>query len=101
MAPQNNSRVHILRFGLRGWAAIGVATAILIAVAALAIGLFVFLLPVLLLAPALYYFLPRPKIHAVRNEASKGSTIIDGVFRVVGTSDTEEHSKAIRRERDH
>jgi hypothetical protein len=92
MPPQNNPRVHILRFGLRGWAAIGVATAVFIAVAALAIGLLVFLLPVLLLAPVIYHFSTRHKTHAVRNEAPKDSIAIDGDFRVVGTSEIEDNS---------
>jgi hypothetical protein len=72
-------RIHVFRFGLRGWAAIGAAILILGAVTVLALGLFFFLLPVLLLAPVLYYFLPRPGM----NPGKENPTVIDGEFRVV------------------
>jgi hypothetical protein len=85
---------------LRGWAAIATALAILIAVIVaitfLAIGLFVFVLPVLLLAPLFYYFMPKPKpVHPVSNlakEAPSAPLIIDGTFRVTDLTPPEETS---------
>jgi hypothetical protein len=101
MPPQNNPRVHILRFGLRGWAAIGEATVVLVAVAVLALGLFVLFLPILLLAPVLYYFLPRPKGYSLRRQQPKDSTIIEGEFRMIDSSDIEKNANTIRDKRDH
>ena len=80
-----NSPIRI-QFGLRGWAAIAVGLAILGAVAFVAVGLFIFFLPLLLLAPVLYWLLPKPKIYRVGNPAAKranDATIIDGEFRVI------------------
>ena len=75
-------RIRVIRFGLRGWAAILVGLLVLGAITILALGFFVLLLPVLLLAPILYYFLPRPK-------AGQGEPgVIDGEFRVVGAQDS-------------
>jgi uncharacterized membrane protein YphA (DoxX/SURF4 family) len=100
MPQQNNPRIHILRFGLRGWAAVGVGILALIAGAILVLGLFVLFLPILLLAPVLVYFLPRLKTYSMRKQTRKDSTIIDGEFRVVGTGEHEEDAKAIRDEHD-
>jgi hypothetical protein len=76
-----------IRFDLRGWAAIATGLALLVAVTFLAIGLFIFFLPVLILAPVLYWLMPKPKIYRVSNPTSekttKGTTIIDGEFRVI------------------
>lgn len=76
-----------IRFDLRGWAAIATGLALLVAVAFLAIGLFIFFLPILILAPVLYWLMPKPKFYRVGNPASKnsakGTTIIDGEFRVI------------------
>ena len=65
------------------------------AIAFLAIDLFVFFLPVLLIAPVLYYFLPnlRPKVVTLNGASTqwetKGQTIIDGEFRVLDASEVE------------
>jgi hypothetical protein len=75
-------------------AALAIFAAITVAITFLAIGLFVFALPVLLIAPVLYYFRPRPKLHPVRadvmeeNPTSK-TAIIEGEFRVVDVSEVE------------
>ena len=86
-----------LQFGVKGWAAIVLGIAILvatlIAVAFLAISLLVFALPVMLVAPVLFYFMPKRKVFFVgtpgatgmtntTNESTPG-TIIDGSFRVI------------------
>jgi uncharacterized protein (DUF58 family) len=83
MQQNNNPRIRVLRLGLRGWAAIGIALAVLIALATLAISLMVILLPLALLASVFYYFLPRPKISLAGNEVPTDSQIIDGEFHVV------------------
>ena len=92
-----------IQFGLSGWMAIISALAIfavlVAAIAFLAVGLFVFLLPVLLIAPVLYYFMPnsRPKIVPLSGVATqwetKGQTVIDGEFRVVDANAVEGHAK--------
>jgi hypothetical protein len=87
------SPIH-MEFGLRGWAAIAAAVAILGATIFLAIGFFVFFLPVMILAPVLYWLLPKPKIYSVNiwpeNEPTKDMTVIDGEFRVVDASAIED-----------
>ncbi len=88
MPQQPNFRVY--QFGLRGWAAIALGLVILGALTILALGFFVLLLPVLLLAPVIYYFLPRPKIRAATYERPQDATIIDGEFRVVGAHEIEQ-----------
>jgi hypothetical protein len=93
MQQSNNPRVHILRFGLRGWATIGVATAVLVAAAVLATVLFVFFLPVLLLAAVAYLFLPKLRLGSVKKGPPADTTIIDGEFRVVDTNEIEEKNK--------
>jgi hypothetical protein len=80
-----NSPVRI-QFGLRGWAAIVAGLAILGVIAFLAVGLLIFLLPVLLLSTVLYWFLPKPKRSSVfpaEKPPGAGTTIIDGNFRVI------------------
>lgn len=99
MPQKNNPRIHIFRFGLKGWAALGAALLALGAVIILVLGLFVFFLPILLLAPVLYYFAPRRTIYSVR-DAPKDVTIIDGQFRVVDTNRLEDEDKAADAERD-
>jgi hypothetical protein len=88
--PQRNSYPIRTQFGLRGWSAIGGAIIVLGAVAVLAVGLLVFLLPVLILSPILYWLMPKPKPYwagdPVANEPAKGATIIDGEFRVIEAS---------------
>lgn len=73
-----------LRGGLRGWAAIAAGLAFLVAVAFLAIGLVMFVLPIMLLAPIVYWLLPKPK-RATASVTGSGkqvsrSQIIDGSF---------------------
>lgn len=97
-----NSPIRV-QFGLSGWVAIISALAIfallVAAIAFLAVGLFVFFLPVLLIAPILYYFLPnlRPKVAPLNGVAAqwetKGQTVIDGEFRVVGADGSEGNAK--------
>jgi UPF0716 family protein affecting phage T7 exclusion len=80
------------QFRLSGWKAIAVGLVILAtiiaALALLAIGFFVIFLPVMILAPVLYYFVPklRPRrfmrADAARQPKDRGA-VIDGDFRVV------------------
>ena len=90
-----------LQFGLKGWASIIVGSAILIAVATfLAIGFFFVVLPMILLAPVIYYFMPRKSWHVVRTPETmgtrmvpdevKGGAVIDGEYRVIETGPDEE-----------
>jgi hypothetical protein len=81
-----------IQFGLKGWAAIGVGFAVVLATALLAIGLFIFMLPVLILAPAVFYFthrsktFPRAAQRSTDHRSSQGA-IIDGEFRVIDSDD--------------
>jgi fatty acid desaturase len=101
MPRLQNSPVRI-QLGLRGWAAIATALAILIAVIVaitfLAIGLFVFVLPAMLLAPLVYYFMPKPKpVRPVSDTAERElnrPTTIDGTFRVTDMTPPENKSGA-------
>jgi hypothetical protein len=96
MQQNNNPRIRVLRLGLRGWAAVGVGLAVLIALATLAIGLIVILLPLALLASAFYYFLPRQKISLAGNDAPTGPQIIDGEFHVVDAKPLADATKGSR-----
>jgi len=100
MPQQNNPRVQILQFGLRGWAAIGVAILVIAGLALLALGVLVFLLPVLLFAPVLFYFSPRPKTYPVKDQSPRDTTIIDGEFRVVDADQREGSPKTLRHGRE-
>jgi len=83
-----------LQFGLKGWASIIVGSAILIAVATfLAIGFFFAVLPMIVLAPIIYYFMPRKSGHVMTTpetmrtmrmtgEEERGK-VIDGEYRVI------------------
>jgi hypothetical protein len=101
MQRLKNSPVRI-QIGLRGWAAIAASLVILIAVpvviAFFAIGLFVFVLPAMLLAPLIYYFVPKSKpVHPVSASAEdklKRPTTIDGTFRVTDMTAPGEKSDA-------
>jgi hypothetical protein len=86
-----------IQFGFRGWAAIAAALVILItvatAIAFLAVGLFVFLLPALLIAPILYWLMPKPKpnpiSHTMNNDIPRpgnDADVIEGEFTVVSTA---------------
>jgi len=80
------------RIGFRAWASIIagliIAVAILSAIAVVALGVFLFLLPFILLIALLYYFFPsqfRPR----RYRRSRSVTIIDGEFHVVNPAEPE------------
>ena len=80
------------RLGVRGWAAIAIGLAILAVVTFLAIGLVILILPVVVLASILFWFLPKPKFHRVdtpsENLPVTEATIIEGHFKVIdNTSD--------------
>jgi hypothetical protein len=80
------------QFGVRGWAAIAVGLVILAVVAFLAIGFLILILPVLLLASILFWFLPKQKFHRVGAWSEKppvtDTTVIEGHFKVIdNTSD--------------
>jgi len=81
-----NSPVRI-QFGVRGWAAVAVGLAILVAATLLAIGFLFLVLPVVLLAPILFWFLPKPKIYKVGSPSEVPSAaeaiVIEGDFNVV------------------
>ena len=72
--------------------------AILAAAIFLAVGLFVFLLPAMILAPVLYYFLPglKPVPRPGRDNGQTGATgdptIIDGEYRVINAAALEDRS---------
>jgi hypothetical protein len=75
------------QLGVRGWAAIAVGVAILAVVTFLAIGFLILILPVVLLASILFWFLPKPKFYRVSTRSEKPSvteaTIIEGHFKVI------------------
>ena len=75
------------QFGVRGWAAIAVGAATLALVAFLAIGFLILILPVVLLASILFWFLPKPKFYRVVTRSEKPpvpqATIIEGDFEVI------------------
>jgi len=100
MPQPSNSPIRI-QIGLRGWAAITAVLAILfaaaVAIAFLAIGFVVFVLPAMLLAPLFYYFMPKPKpiFHPVSDTAEHDlarPTIIDGTFRAMDSNSFDEKS---------
>ena len=76
------------RGGLRGWAALAAGLAVLATIAVLAIGLLIFVLPIALLAPIVFWLLPKPKRAPASvpasNKQSSGAQIIDGSFTVTG-----------------
>jgi|SRR5271155_285538 len=80
------------QLGLKGWAAIGVGFTLVVAMSLLAIGLFIFLLPVLILATILFFFahksktIPRTVKRSAEYRAPQG-TVIDGEFRVIDNGD--------------
>jgi hypothetical protein len=93
MSEPNSSPIRI-QFGFRGWAAIVVAMAILAAIAFLAIGSFVFFLPVLIIAPIFYWLMPKPKpiSNPMSNDIPRpgnDADIIEGEFTVVSATGVE------------
>jgi hypothetical protein len=94
-----------IQFGVKGWAAIAVGLIAFIAVAAaLAIGFVLVALPMIVLAPAIYWFMPKRKVFFVENPDAKkptsgpnGSppgTIIDGTCREAESVETGGKTKA-------
>ena len=80
------------RLGARAWASIIIASlivaAILIAIAVVALGVFLFLLPFIVIMALLYYLFPsrfRPRHY----RRSRSVTIIDGEFHVVNPAEPE------------
>jgi hypothetical protein len=77
--------VQVRTIQLKGWAAILVGLAVFFAVAiglaVLAFGIFLFLLPVMVVGSLLYYLLPRPKRRQEGTE--RPGEIIDGTYRVL------------------
>ena len=81
-----NSPVQF-QFGVRGWAAIAVGLIVLAAIAFLAVGLFIVILPLMLLAPILFRFFPKPILYRVGAPPEKpraaAAPIIEGDFKVI------------------
>jgi hypothetical protein len=80
------------RLGLRAWVTLivtlVVTAAILIAIAAIAFGILLFLLPVFALGALLYYLFPS-KFRPAYYRHTRQSEIIDGEFRVVDAVEIE------------
>jgi hypothetical protein len=96
--PPNTSR--LIQFTLSGWIGVAGALAVFAAVAValvfLAVGLLVFLLPALLVAPVLYYFWHKPGITPMGDNAKPGTrgAIIEGDFRVLSTDKADDKNEA-------
>ena len=102
MPVPNNSPIRI-QFGFRGWAAIAFALAILAAAALLAVSVFVLLLPALLIAPILYWLMPKPKPRPLPSSTNYGvprpaidTEIIEGDFTVVREAPIEQKIRSSR-----
>ena len=83
-------RLPQFQFGVRGWAAVAAGLAILAVIAFLAIGFLIFILPVVLLASLVFWFLPKPKIYRVpaQKPPATDGAVIEGDFKVIrDTSD--------------
>jgi membrane protein implicated in regulation of membrane protease activity len=84
-------QVQVRSIHLKGWLAIFVALAVFFAVAIglaiLAFGIFLFLVPVMVVASVLYYLLPRRKRRPNETERGGRSEIIDGTYRVLEDPD--------------
>ena len=96
-----------IKFGLKAWALIAVGLTAFIAVAiGLAIGFFFIALPMIIVAPFIYWFMPKRKIHFVESPGTTGvvydandsspGTIIDGEFRVIDTGPAKATSEDAR-----
>jgi cobalamin synthase len=83
------------RLGLRGWVtlifALAVTLAILVAITAVALGIVLFLLPVLAVAALLFYLFP--SMFRPAQSRRKDATIIDGEYRVVDSAEIERRQK--------
>ena len=97
--PKSQYRI---RFGLRGWAAVVLGLATFMAVAAfLTIGFLFVVLPMIVLAPVIYHFLPKKSVYVVATPDSMERTaqksdraIIDGDYRVIEAKAGGEKSQA-------
>ena len=91
MAQPQVSRVR-LRLGFRAWVTIIVGLFILglvlVGIAVLALGVFLFVLPVIAVTALLYYLFPS-RFRTRRYRQRADISIIDGEFRVVHPADTE------------
>ena len=98
MSQQLPGSQYRVQFGIKGWALVAVGVTAFIAVAtALAIGFFFIALPMIILSPLLYWFMPKRKINVVINPGATGvvydaddstpGTIIDGTYREIGETD--------------
>ena len=83
-----------VQFGIGGWAKIVAGLAIFVAlIAFLAVGFLFVVLPMIVLAPIIYWFMPKRKVFFVGSPWATGPTndakqsapgdIIDGEFRVI------------------
>jgi cobalamin synthase len=83
------------RLGFRGWVTLilvlAVSVAALVAVAAIALGILLFLLPALAVGALLFYLFPS-KFRQARHPPNGGTTI-DGEFRVVDAAELERRRK--------
>jgi hypothetical protein len=81
------------RLSFRAWLTILLATALVVAVgiamAVLAIGIFVILVPAMIVASAVYYVLQRAGFRPVRSQEPREPRIVDGEFRIIDTHEIE------------
>ena len=99
---ERNSVVEFMQFhvqgrlGILGWVRIVVALAVLsavvIAIAIVAVGVFLFLLPALLIATLVSYFVLRSRLRRAQAWHARDAKIIDGEYSVV---DPDEERKSI------
>ena|ERR1700674_1250610 len=101
--PQPSNAPRHIQFTLSGWIAVAgtlaIFAAVAVAIAFLAIGLLVFLLPALLVAPILYYFRPKPWLIPMGDDAkpgTRGANVIEGDFRVLRTDKPEDKNEPTR-----
>lgn len=92
--PQQMRFVVIRRPGFRAWLAILLALALIvavgIAVSILAIGIFVILVPLMIIGSAVFYLLRRAGFRPARSQEPKEPATIDGEFRIIDIHKTEQ-----------
>jgi hypothetical protein len=92
MTQQGQFRI-LPRLGWRGWtvliAWLAILAAVGIAFTVIAFGIFLFLLPVFVVATLLYYLFPPRRRSAPGRPQPENTTIIDGEFRVVDAPEIE------------
>ena len=80
-------RIYVRGLGFTGWVVVllslALLVAILIAIAVVAAGIFLFLLPVIVISWVAYYLLPRRRRQPARPQASKEPVILEGEFIVL------------------